>query len=390
MSNGILKINSSLNNRTLVVKNSKQQENGSFFMELFEHSQVKFECLHGYKLKTTLGDGNEKHARGRKENFFVEKCERPNSPFEDMYDTSVANLDFLKNVDYELSSHYPRYYRQSSNSQLTYRHECLKYCEPFKINHALSKLFLVPLRRDVFFPGEKLTLHCNEGYIAVILNENEFINRFDLDCEENGKWYLKNFKVKDSNGTSHTKSVEINKLPICFSVDKLKAVHAKNNASDYFYGDFSYSELNVRTFSMIILFCGLLFSIVILCLTIINYYSKRFAQRSLLLAQSDPFVLPVSSNIASSNYFQQSEISRSIPLSQTIQTTLNEQPQQQEIIQPQVLIHNNNVLECMDQSNLPSYEEATANVPRGNFNFQLNSNHSQPLFFERAQANTAK
>ena len=97
-----------------------------------------------------------------------------------------------------------------------------------------------------------------------------------------------------------------------------------------FYGDFSYSELNVRTCSMIILFCGLLFSIVILCLTIINYYSKRFAQRSLLLAQSDPFVLPVSSNIASSNYFQQSEISRSIPLSQTIQTTLNEQPQQQD------------------------------------------------------------
>jgi hypothetical protein len=29
-------------------------------------------------------------------------------------------------------------------------------------------------------------------------------------------------------------------------------------------------------------------------------------------------------------------------------------------------------------------------VPRGNFNFQLNSNHSQPIFFERAQASTVK
>ena len=371
-------------------------------MELLENSQVKYECLHGFKLKTTLAEGNQnsidnsnlpsyeekKYARGKKENIFIEKCERFISPFEDMYEMGETSLDFLNNVDYELNSHYSRYYRQISNTKLI-RHECVRTCEPFKVNHALSKLFLVPLRREAFFPGEKLTLHCNEGYIAAILNENEYLNRFDLDCEANGKWYLKNFKLKDSNETSQMKIIEINKLPLCFSIDKLKSIHTKNNASEFFYGDFSYSELNVRTFSMIILFCGLLFSIVILSLTIINYYSKRFAQRSLLLSQRDPFVLPISSNTASSNYFQQSEINRSMPLSQTVQSALNEQQQQVEENIPQVLVQTR-LQDSIDNSNLPSYEEAIANVPRGNFNFQLNSNHSQPMFFERAQANTAK
>ena len=352
--------------------------------------------MHGYKLKTLISgevDYNDKKKfipinkfNRMKENFFVEKC--------DVYEDSSDESVYFSEFDYNLE------YHQYSSKKIA-RHECIKYCEPFKINYALAKLFVVPFRRESFYPGEKLILHCNEGHISSVINnnENEYVNRFDLECEVNGKWYLKNFKVKSSNGSYLIKNLEIAKSPICFSIDKLiknptkksNTNNVNNNNSnsitnDLFLGEFTYSELNVRTFSMIILFCGLLFSIVILCLTIINYYSKRFAQRNLFFPQNDPLICSEVNVDRILN--QEALISRSLPID-----TADTMPHVQENQQTQLnaLNWSSSVsTQHVDCSHLPSYEEATANVPRGNFNFQFNSNHSQTIVFERAQANTVK
>ena len=378
MPNGIIKINSSTSNRTLIIKSSKHQPNEPLFVELLEQSQVKYECLQGFKLKsssTASGESSPAKFSRKKESSFVEKCESTDSS-----DDSSLHLDYLNELDYDLSE-FSRSSRQISILSKIVRHECSRYCEPFKINHALSKLFVVPLRRELFFPGEKLMFHCNEGYIAAVLNDHEYVQRFDLECDPSGKWHLKNYKVPAANGTYVVKSLEVTKLPICFSVDKLRTSprSSSNNASDLFLSDFSYGELNVRTFSMIILFCGLLFSIVILCLTIINYYNKRFAQRNFLLAPSDASLLPAESappNLDHRLLNQESLINRSLPLAQ-------EASGEPQVVEP--CQNSNN-----DSSQLPTYAEATACVPRGQFNFQFNSNLAQPIIFERSQANTIK
>lgn len=402
LQNGIIRIYSTAKNNIRLIQHHSYPDNenstshpktlNAANMQLFENTQVRYECLDGYTLKSTPPHSFQK----KKKHFLIEKCEPKSDSF------NFFNLNYLNTFDYDEDHHLPfKSYRPNS----FHHYECRKYCEPFRVpNYDLSKLFMVPLKREAFSYGEKLFLQCNEGFITTLTNENEYVNRFELECESNGKWYLKDNTI---NATVNTLGLEIKRLPICFSLDKinLKSMSENpnqkfSNFSDLFLREnFSYSELNVRTFSMIILFCGLLFSIVILCLTIINFLSKRFDfHRNLHLAttQSDQLVMcsGVDSNfqqVGSNNL--ENLINRSMPIQQgshanpvgdqEITTNLPSAPHQSLMVVDHDLV--------VMSAHLPSYEEATAHMPRrGNFNFQLNSSTSETLVFERTQANSIK
>ena len=161
----------------------------------------------------------------------------------------------------------------------------------------------------------------------------------------------------------------------------------------------------MRTFSMVVLFCGLLFSIVILCMAIVSYYTKCFVERNQLLAQTDPLIAH-SACTSSGNgffnrqtdYFQQvsnaeSLINRSLPI---VAPQAESLPNQQSVIASAPIAQSQPHMPPQAPSlvdpQLPSYEEATA-VPFTNaFNFQLNAgaNPHQSIVFARAQASTLK
>ena len=185
-------------------------------MELLEHSRVKYECTRGFKLKTTMKTDSflnfpfsnvlnaQKYAQqnyvkhGKTANFYVDKCE----PIERGVDDRQRNVfDFL-NVDlfdYDLGSSAQKLFNSNFNSMPIRRqklhHECVKYCEPFRINYSLSKLFVAPIRRDTFLPGEHLRVHCNEGHVTTLIDETSYVNEFDLECANNGKWHLQQYQV---------------------------------------------------------------------------------------------------------------------------------------------------------------------------------------------------
>jgi hypothetical protein len=321
--------------------------NKSFFIELFENSKVKYECLYGYELKSipnnlinfrSMGILNPalKPTNADSPKYFIEKCEpkksfkkiKPNKSKRDEDDDDDENYDSNEEYDeFDYNS------RESSDLDVkvvksktitkSYYHECVKLCPAFKFNYSTSNLFVAPIKK-LYSPGEHLSMYCNEGYVTPnLLNKDEHVNSFVFECSTNGKWHLLSSISKSPSYLYRIVHKEIGELPVCFSLKSLPKNDSNHGVNDLFLNNLSYSELNFRTFSMIILFCGLIFSMLLLSVGIVSYYSKCFKSRN--RAQLDPLIASSPSPMDADRpmnpieYFQQINneanlISRSLPI----------------------------------------------------------------------------
>jgi hypothetical protein len=300
----------------------KDKFKSSLYIELLANSQIKYECLSGYHLKTTRLRGNHEVVYSKKST--IEKCtEDVASTSNDIDNDLVTNKDApgwkrkrdkfelleLENSnrqEQQLDDDDPSSTTSSISSnvdlaQIENFHECVKPCKPFKTNKSILNGFLVP-SRDLYYPGDEINYLCHEGYLVELpFYENKTTNMTTrisnmhvLECGSKGSWHLAD--ADEPPRTSSDRMV-ISRLPVCSDIKSFNldsGLDADNKLDVWSpYNSFSYAELNLRSILLIFTIAGILLVILILSLLTRRFYRTRhndfFYQN--YLTQIDPFLL---------------------------------------------------------------------------------------------------
>jgi hypothetical protein len=247
------------------------------YIDLIENSQVKYECLSNFQLKSTkLTNSNNINMQPQK--YFIEKCTNNND--DDGEDSVLVkkttntdeSTEFVPGTTTTTSQQFNPF-----NNRIEYFHECLRPCHAFKVNKTALNGFLVP-QRDLYQPGDQLSFLCNDGFLAQLPITDEdsvestttnnttkrISNMHILECSYNGTWFLVSELEPD-----------VNRLPTC---SPLKAFNLDPNVAAVntnLYQSFSYTELNLRSVYLAFTIGGILIVILTLTLLMRRFYRQQ-------------------------------------------------------------------------------------------------------------------
>lgn len=299
-------------------------------MDLIETSKIRYECLEGYHLRTISNINDLKNRKN-----LVEKCQadgieefvlirRKNKlkssqgihNYDEYYDFDDYNADSLED-DYESYSD-NLHSSILSNSNGKHLYECVKYCKSLKLNQITNNGYIVPQNTKVqFSPGEQIKYYCKEGFATDLTQTQDHINNMHtLECSINGTW---NLVLKSNRFPSSLNKKDIQHLTECSSVDTL---FDKNKKYNDYTAALSYSELNMRTFTMIFAICGLIILILLTSLLTLKLLKRK--RNEIVFSNFSPQLDPLLSNNDNNSTLPEYSIRpRSIA---TIADHLNEMP----------------------------------------------------------------
>jgi hypothetical protein len=302
LTNGIIKIDSILNS-------TKQS---IFYIDLIETSKIKYECNNGFHLRTiptSRQTNNNINLKNRR--ILIEKCQsngiqefviikrksnnqkvKIENNFEEYDYDSDYYADFDDNDYYaektSYSDHLEKYHNlntniNNNNNNEKHLYECVKYCKQIKQLN-IHNGYLVPSLSSTnnkiqFSPGEQIKFYCKEGYATDLTKTLQQVsNMHTLECSINGTWHLVLKSANKYPSALHSK--EISQLSECITVDDIFKQNEKkggtnNNADIWLTNSLSYSDLNMRTFTMIFAICGLIILILLTSLLTLKLLKRK-------------------------------------------------------------------------------------------------------------------
>jgi hypothetical protein len=183
-------------------------------IELFENGRIKYSCLDGYQLKSSVNTQEyEMNKIIYSKKYFIDKCKPGNF--------------ITGSIDYDLE-----YSINENNDDIDVKymntHECIKTCKSYKLSPIKLNGIIVPLR-DIYKENDRINLMCKEGYAATFMNKTS--NLFKFDCSSNGTWV---YLYEASNNSSTAIMIEeLKELPICKSLKIIMGISSGPDQQDF-------------------------------------------------------------------------------------------------------------------------------------------------------------
>ena len=329
--NGLIEVDSNLK----IPKRTKTQ----LFIELIENSRIKYKCLDGFKIRTSIIDDKDVEKRmyhHYKEKSIEEKCTREKSLFRfERFSRSEESILVNSTIKSKRSVHLKKRKREYDDEESdeesgdksnheeaeeddddgeidsgllefnlrtkidkNFYHECYKNCKAYK-NVKLG--FVAPLK-EKYTPGERVSFLCHQEHVIELTLVNQkftepvkLSNDLRLECSVNGTWLL----IAES-GRNLEQKLKIHRIPKCVPIFLINSRESKKHLS-LWPPYLSNSDLNLRTFSMMFIIGGFIVSFLILGLLTLKFYRRKRSQLIFrnLSPQSDPLLGPT--NRTSSN-----------------------------------------------------------------------------------------
>lgn len=334
----------------------------SNLIQAFESSLIKFKCFKGYSLRSILYKAavNETSLSWDKASEVVRMEYQGKSVIDKCGRNGVETLLSAKEK-------YDGIY-----------HQCYKHCSLYKQNITGMNGFIVPVRH-IYSPGDHVKFLCNEGYVSQlpVLVENKvemkLKNTYTFECSINGSWYLIN--PQDDDGTNQFSehgysNAELKKLAMCSKVETFLV--KKDDDGEFWTSDsLSYKQLNIRTFSLLVVVGGCVISMLVISLLTMRFYQKKqhnLGFREIFSPQLDPLLFSndnsnFSSNTADFRTLPQNTVQRSQTQQQDCVSTVAAASLAFGSIGSSSDLNRCNNIPNTNNSYLPSYEEAMSQPP---------------------------
>lgn len=252
-------------------------------IELFENGRIKYSCLDGYQLKSSVNTQYEMNKIVYSKKYFIDKCKPGN------FITNTVDYD----LEYSINEN-------NDENDLKYMntHECIKTCKSYKISPIKLNGIIVPLR-EIYKENDRINLMCKEGYAATFMNRTS--NLFKFDCSSNGSWvYL--YEASDNSSTVIMME-ELKEIPICKSLKILMGIsngpdqqdfsetnsfldvssaddNFNSNSTNYLFTN-SITFENLKLMSIMFIICLIIMSIVVLA--VLKYKLNKHQRLTSLL-----------------------------------------------------------------------------------------------------------
>lgn len=287
LTNGVIKIDTPVD----IKNNTSNTKQSLYYIDLIESSKIKYECLDGYFLRVIPNSRQQTRndiAKGRK--YLIERCKsngieefvvvkRKSSKSKVSLNRHEFNHNFEEYYDYSSDEQYDEYYSDNLDTMISSTsvsslnekklYECTRYCRPFKTN-SLMFGYLVPSKQNTqFSPGEQVKFYCKEGYVTDLTKTRAHVSNMHLlECTTNGTW---NLVLNTNRFPSTLFKHNIDSLIDCNPIDTFYETSQANKSDSYL----TYSELNMRTFTMIFAICGLIILVLLTSLLTLKLIKRK-------------------------------------------------------------------------------------------------------------------
>ena len=263
----------------LIRVDSNFQLTSAKYIQIFQNTKVKFECLSGFQMRTKFLRGKTTRILYGK-SVLIEKCDKSGldkSALIKLLKKSSVSLESKEEDDDDDNDDdddddSDDKSDKEEDSDVNMVHECVKLCTPPKMY--LPNGFLVPIRTN-YRPGEHLKFLCNEGYVAEMpvrsnsdMSEFKLSNQHQFECSTNGTWH-------STSGLVY-KSAELKKLLKCGGIDSFQAkTNSFKDFNNLWSTSLSYTELNIRTFTMMFAICACIMVLLVVSLITLRFYKRK-------------------------------------------------------------------------------------------------------------------